>query len=343
MPHDINFRDVVITIPAKRYVGPAPWTFSPIRQKLVAIEEHGAVQYIGAWHSVSADRPEQDNPFGVYPQAPAKSPCGDSSCDTSTDGSGSDYDSDTAGPSKPTTDQRRRQAQSAAKRKSQSLEDMAAYYHKFLVDNCGYTQGEATAEIEDAVGQKKRRHSAVGAATRSGSKRSSKRSRSAATASSPAGADQGQQGSEAIQKGIPDGGEEEIDLEPFLSKKASAGYLGVSWISNRQKYQSRIYVNSVKKLLGYFDTVAEAAQAYARAYTRVHGGPPGPPAPSLADQYLEPFLSKKSKSGYLGVSWNSNSQKYLATIGVNGVKKHLGLFDTAEEAAQAYARAYVSK
>jgi len=42
-------------------------------------------------------------------------------------------------------------------------------------------------------------------------------------------------------------------------------------------------------------------------------------------------------------SWNSSNRKYKATITVNGRQMHLGSSDTAEEAAQHYARAYLSK
>jgi len=41
-------------------------------------------------------------------------------------------------------------------------------------------------------------------------------------------------------------------------------------------------------------------------------------------------------SGYLGVSWRKESNKWLAQISVNTKKKHIGLFDTAEDAHQAY-------
>jgi len=141
--------------------------------------------------------------------------------------------------------------------------------------------------------------------------------------------------------------EEVIDLELFRSTNRS-GYRGVHWES--EKYRAEIKVKNISRYLGSFDTVEEAAQAYARAYLRKHGGPPAPPAPSVADQFrqeeageeeidLEAFRSEKSSSGYRGVSWDSSRQQYRTNFYVNGANKHLGMFNTVEEAARAYARA----
>ena len=45
---------------------------------------------------------------------------------------------------------------------------------------------------------------------------------------------------------------------------------------------------------------------------------------------------KNNKSGYKGVSFNKPMNKYVAHININGKKKHIGLFETAEEASKAY-------
>ena len=44
-------------------------------------------------------------------------------------------------------------------------------------------------------------------------------------------------------------------------------------------------------------------------------------------------------SGYLGVYWHKGAKKWRAQIQVNGKKKYLGYFDTAEEASKAYVTA----
>jgi len=41
-------------------------------------------------------------------------------------------------------------------------------------------------------------------------------------------------------------------------------------------------------------------------------------------------------SGFLGVGWHKQRKKWYAEIRLNGRKKHLGLFNTAEEASEVY-------
>jgi HNH endonuclease/AP2 domain len=48
---------------------------------------------------------------------------------------------------------------------------------------------------------------------------------------------------------------------------------------------------------------------------------------------------KSNTSGYKGVGWSKSSQKWRAYIKVDKISYHLGLFDTKEKAAEAYADA----
>ena len=46
--------------------------------------------------------------------------------------------------------------------------------------------------------------------------------------------------------------------------------------------------------------------------------------------------TKTNKSGYKGVAFHKPLNKYVAQININGKKKHLGYYETAEEASLAY-------
>lgn len=48
---------------------------------------------------------------------------------------------------------------------------------------------------------------------------------------------------------------------------------------------------------------------------------------------------RDNKTGLLGAYWHKEAQKFSAQISVNGNLKYLGLFNTAEEAHQAYLKA----
>lgn len=53
------------------------------------------------------------------------------------------------------------------------------------------------------------------------------------------------------------------------------------------------------------------------------------------NQYNRPVPSNNS-SGYKGVSFHKHTKKWRATIGYEGKHKHIGYFDSVEEAAKAY-------
>ncbi|EOD20561.1 hypothetical protein EMIHUDRAFT_208489 [Emiliania huxleyi CCMP1516] len=53
---------------------------------------------------------------------------------------------------------------------------------------------------------------------------------------------------------------------------------------------------------------------------------------------LIPETLKNSTTGYKNVSYSRRSKKFVAEVQGAGKRVHLGSFDTAEEAATAYAR-----
>ncbi len=48
---------------------------------------------------------------------------------------------------------------------------------------------------------------------------------------------------------------------------------------------------------------------------------------------------KNNKSGYKGVRWHKKAKKWIAQITANGKNRHLGTFDSAEDAYKAYCEA----
>jgi len=59
-------------------------------------------------------------------------------------------------------------------------------------------------------------------------------------------------------------------------------------------------------------------------------------ATSQENQHNKSSPQTNNTSGYLGVYWNKPRGKWIARIQVNGKNKHLGLFNTAEEASAVY-------
>ena len=45
---------------------------------------------------------------------------------------------------------------------------------------------------------------------------------------------------------------------------------------------------------------------------------------------------KNNKTGFLGVSWSKQRNKFRSCITVNGFQKHIGFFNTAQDASVAY-------
>ena len=78
-----------------------------------------------------------------------------------------------------------------------------------------------------------------------------------------------------------------------------------------------------------------------RADNRITNLRPATASQNMWNKKLNPI----SRSGYKGVServgpkWNGKAKRIIATISINGKRKHLGLFPSAEDARQAYIKA----
>ena len=101
-----------------------------------------------------------------------------------------------------------------------------------------------------------------------------------------------------------------------------SGYVGVYLDKKKKKWRAQIHISKKHIFLGYFQNKEEAAQARKEAEVKYefhsnHGKE-------------KPLLVRKRQQK--GVYWNKKNRKWLARIFVNGKLKHLGCFQTKEEA-----------
>jgi len=127
-------------------------------------------------------------------------------------------------------------------------------------------------------------------------------------------------------------------LRLHLSSSSSTGYKGVSKgeRGNSGRFRAQTYTGGETCHLGFFDTAVEAAVAYARAVGEYQPQPP--PTVATEAEGLKLHLSDKSATGYKGVR-EMESGRFYATRKDGGQDEYLGSFDSAVEAAVAYARA----
>ncbi len=117
------------------------------------------------------------------------------------------------------------------------------------------------------------------------------------------------------------------------------GLLGVLRENRRNKWLAQITVNGKRIYLGYFDSAEKASAAYLRAKEIYHPG-------SEITEHRNAFPGEiyqpgtKAKSGSLsglrGVIWSKQQNKWHGRISINGKARHLGSFDNAEDAHEAY-------
>ena len=165
--------------------------------------------------------------------------------------------------------------------------------------------------------------------------------------------------------GVKDGGVKDsfvIDLSdvppqppiPKSSRRVKEGvskYTGVSFIEKSNKWFAKIYYDGKQRSIGFYDDEEEAAVDYARAVFKYKGGkvhrrqkknsfvidlsgvPPQPPIPRSSGR------TKEGASKYTGVTFNKQSNRWVAQIHLDGKLRYIGYYDDEEDAAVDYARA----
>jgi len=122
-------------------------------------------------------------------------------------------------------------------------------------------------------------------------------------------------------------------LRLHLSSSSATGYKGVV-SSSHGRFRAQRTVGRSNVILGVFGTAVEAALAYARSV-----GEYDSPAVVAEAEGMRLHLSDRSATGYQGVHMDKG--RFRAQRTVNGANHVLGqTFDTAVEAAVAYARAF---
>ena len=103
--------------------------------------------------------------------------------------------------------------------------------------------------------------------------------------------------------------------------------------------------NRIKPTCRQFQNIAPGAVAYARHMQSLGEAPPLPPLPpplrvlpEVTQVELQLHLSATNPTGYKGVYVKRGTGRFEAKVCSYGQLHHIGNFDTALEAAEAYAR-----
>ena len=132
-----------------------------------------------------------------------------------------------------------------------------------------------------------------------------------------------------------------------LTVKNTSGFKGVTFCKSSGKWKAQIQSGGKGLGLGRFDSPEEAHKAYCFAASRLHeefasdGQSQLRHIPDVGQFEFERSERRHSnnKSGFRGVSFHNQSGKWRATIYINRKQKHLGLFDSPEEAHAVYVAA----
>ena len=127
-------------------------------------------------------------------------------------------------------------------------------------------------------------------------------------------------------------------------KEGASKYEGVSFHKAMNKWFAQLTIDGKQRRIGYYENEEDAASDYARAVFK-YGKRQKDSVLDLSD--VPPQLPihksegqmKEGASKYAGVSFNKASNKWTATIKIDGKQRRIGSYENEEEAAIDYARA----
>ena len=122
--------------------------------------------------------------------------------------------------------------------------------------------------------------------------------------------------------------------------KKSSKYRGVTWSKRDNKWQAQVWLNGKHHHLGLFASEEAAARAV-DAFVRKHGlaekrGLNFPTKAEVKQGIRWAVKHGRGRSKFIGVCWDKDNGQWVAQIRINGKRKHIGLYDTPEEAALAF-------
>ena len=117
--------------------------------------------------------------------------------------------------------------------------------------------------------------------------------------------------------------------ERVTAKEPTSRFVGVRRDPKHRTWDASIGVGGAARGLGSFASEEAAARAYDAA-----AGPLGRPVNFPTEEQAQAV--KRGSSKYRGVTWQRVTRKWKAKIYVGGKAKHLGLFESEEEAAWVY-------
>jgi hypothetical protein len=136
----------------------------------------------------------------------------------------------------------------------------------------------------------------------------------------------------------------------FLPPSNKTGYKGVHWDKTKGHYRASIMKDKQTHRLGRFDSCEEAAHAYDAAaremfgeYARLNFPLPGERSAHRdgGAKRKTVYVASKNRSGFHGVHLETRGHKWRAEAQIKGVRYHLGMFASPEDAARAYDAAII--